>query len=266
MKKNIILLCDYGLDDAAATAFLLQNAACFNRIDILPIGGNVPLAVSTQNAHRILYHFNGNKDKVRIIDTSCVAQNNSEYLQTIHGDDGIGNVLPDEYEPFANTGRFENWVNSIEPGSVLVSLGPCTVTQRILERKDDLTLLLMAGNIGEKPNYKGYEFNHGMDPDAFAASVKYPHVIATLDTCHHPLCDFYDIENNGNTLLHRFCRRSVELLNKQKGEGAFIYDLIALQYLYKPEAFAVEEHTDKDGNRLNVLKYISDEKIVQLSE
>ncbi|HBL40397.1 MAG TPA: hypothetical protein DDY98_02045 [Ruminococcaceae bacterium] len=264
-KTNVIMLCDYGLDDAAATAFLLQNSERFGQIDLVPIGGNVPLDVSQRNAHRILYHFDGRKNKVRIVDTASVPQS-GEFLKDIHGNDGIGDILPAEYEPSESVVSFDAWVDTISPNSVLVSLGPCTVTQRIMEKNPTLPLVLMAGNISEAPNYMGYEFNHGMDTDAFAASVKYPHVIATLDTCHHPLCDFYGIENKGNSLLHRFCKRFVELSKERNEKGAFIYDLIALQYLYQPESFSIEPLTDQDGNRLHVLRYIAKQRIISLSE
>ena len=265
MKNSIILLCDYGLDDAAATAYLLQNAGQFDRIDILPIAGNMPLAVSHRNAERILYNFEGSTDTVRLVNTSSIPQN-EEDLFWIHGKDGMGDILPPEYEPFGSCVDFDAWLDELPPNPILVSLGPCTVTQVILEKAGAMPLLLMAGNIAEKPNYKGYEFNHGMDVDAFAACVRYPHKIATLDTCHHPNCDFYRIINTGSDLLHRFCKSSTELSRSRGEAGSFIYDLITVQYLFKPERFSAEVRADADGNELTVLKYISDEMIVDLSE
>ena len=243
---------------------MLQNAARFDRIDILPIAGNMPLAVSFANAQRILTYADCDRSKVRLVDTSSIRQN-EETLFLIHGSDGMGDILPAAYEPFSPILPFDDWLEQIEPDSVLVSLGPCTVTQKILEKTGAMPLLLMAGNISEKPNYQGYEFNHGMDKAAFAACVKYPHKIATLDTCHHPNCDFFKIENNGSTLLHRFCRQSAALSKKRGDKGAFIYDLITVRYLFEPERFICSTLTDPDGNRLNVLVYRSDEKIIDLS-
>lgn len=265
MKNSLILLCDYGLDDAAATAYLLQNAEKFEQIDILPIGGNMPLAASHRNAQRILHNFEGSTDKVRLVDTSSIPQNEEE-LFWIHGNDGMGDILSPEFEPFGNCIDFDAWLDRLPPNPVLVSLGPCTVTQVILEKAGAMPLLFMAGNIAEPPNYKGYEFNHGMDAAAFAACVKYPHRIATLDTCHHPNCNFYEIENNGSTLLHRFCQRSVELARSRKNAGSYVYDLITVTYLLQPGRFTTETLTDPFGNELTVLRYISDEKVISLSE
>ena len=265
MPKNLILLCDYGLDDAAATVYLLQHANQFDHIDLLPIAGNMPLRVSHRNAQRILSQYRGQTDQVRLVDTSSIQQPEEE-LYWIHGHDGMGDILPPDFEPFANCVDYHDWINHLYPDSCLVSLGPCTVTRRILEQAGEMPLLLMAGNIRETPNYHGYEFNHGMDVEAFAACVKYPHKIATLDTCRHPNCDFYRIDTTGSTLLHRFCKRSAELSRERGEKGAYIYDLITVQYLFAPERFTTEELIDPDGNALTVLKYISDEKIINLSE
>ena len=42
-KRSVAILCDYGVDDAIATLYLLENAKHFDKIDILAIGGNFPL-------------------------------------------------------------------------------------------------------------------------------------------------------------------------------------------------------------------------------
>ena len=264
MKKNLILLCDYGLDDAAATVHILNNREKFDKIYILPVGGNMPLSVSHSNAHRLLFNYEGNLDGVYIVNTSSIVQP-EENLQNIHGNDGMGDVLPADYECVIPELNFNEWLEVIDSNCIIASVGPSTVTEIILKKTGAVPLVIMGGNISEPPNYKGYEFNHGMDIKAFAECVKYPHVIGTLDSCHHPKCNFYDIDTSGDSLLNRLCRRSAEM-SKHRGEkGSFIYDLITVQYLFKPECFTTEKLTDKDGNVLNVLRYISDEPVLKLN-
>lgn len=262
VTRKIALLCDYGLDDAAATAYLLQHADSFAQIDILPIAGNFPLEVSMNNALRILSYCEELPKNVRLIDTSSVLQN-AECLPDIHGKDGIGDILPPEVTCQIDMIKYSDWLPGIDESYTIVSLGPCTVTADIMKSTNGtLSLLLMGGNISQPPNYNGYEFNHGMDINAFAECVKYKHIIATLDSCHNRQLDFNDIQTDGNTLLDRFINRSVELSNQRGESGCYIYDLITVYYLLHPDNFSVEKATDSDGNELCMLKFTADSFIV----
>lgn len=258
--KKIVLLCDYGLDDAAATSYILEHYGYFDKIDIIPIAGNVPLNISFKNAMRIIENLEIVPKNVSIIDSSSIEQY-GEYLDYIHGKDGMGDFLSEEYNLTIGTIDFNTWIKTLTKDYLVVSLGPCTVTERILKHID-LPLLIMGGNISEKPNYKGYEFNHGMNISAFETCVKHSHVIATLDTCHNKYCDFYQINITDNNLSSRFVQRSVELSRQRKEEAAYIYDLITIVYLFNPEKFTIIPSFDKDGNKLFVLHYIDDVSIL----
>ena len=259
-KPKLVLLCDYGLDDAAATAFILERRYLFDKINILPIAGNMPLAVSMHNAKRVISNFGGPLDNVALVDTSSVTQP-EENLTDIHGKDGIGDIFSPVYEDIVNTVKYEDFINSLTD-EIILSLGPCTVTKDILERSPDHELIIMGGNISEKPNYNEYEFNHGMDPEAFSYCVKHPHVALTLDSCRNPLCDFSKIEINGNSLLEKFARKSVVLSGRRSEEACYIYDLIAVQYLFFPERFECEIKNDSFGNSLNTAFYTAKNPIV----
>jgi len=259
-KPKIALLCDYGLDDAAATAFILERRYMFDKISILPIAGNMPLSVSMHNAKRILSNFGGPLENVVLVDTSSISQP-EENLPEIHGKDGMGDIFSPVYEDIVNTVKYDSFIDSLTD-EIIVSLGPCTVTKDILERSPDHKLIIMGGNISEEPNYKGYEFNHGMDPDAFSYCVKHPHVILTLDSCRNPLCDFSKIEANGNSPLEKFTRKAVLLSERRNRPACYIYDLIAVQYLFFPERFECEIKNDSFGNSLNTAFYTAKNPIV----
>ncbi|MBQ9975355.1 MAG: nucleoside hydrolase [Clostridia bacterium] len=260
-KKSLAMLCDYGLDDAIATLYLLEYADRFNRIDIVSIGGNFPLKSTFVNAKRILTHSGKRLNNIRIVDTSSFSQP-EEHIPEIHGNDGMGDVLPEEYSETASVIAYEKWLDELDSSYILLSLGPCTVTLDILKHYGELPLVMMAGNISEPPNYNGYEFNHGLDTQAFAECVKYPHACATLDTCHNPLCDLNLFENSQKGLLKTMLDRYREMSRSRHEAVCSVYDLTAAVYLIHPEYFRTERLNDRDGNEVTVLRYIFNEPIV----
>ncbi|MBR2489501.1 MAG: nucleoside hydrolase [Clostridia bacterium] len=260
-KKNIALLCDYGLDDAIATLYLFKNADKFGKIDILPISGNFPLSQTFINAKRLVFNADILPQNMRIIDTAVLAQK-GDSIPEIHGNDGMGDLLNPEYQEKLPVLEYEKWLEELDSSYIIVSLGPCTVTSDILKKKGALPLVMMAGNINEPPNYNGYEFNHGVDTESFAECVKYPHVSATLDTCHCIKCDLNKITTNEKGLLGSFLQRYRDMSNSRNEKVCAVYDLTAIVYLIHPERFSVSQKTDKDGNQISVLEYISNAPII----
>lgn len=258
--KKIAIFCDYGLDDAIATLYLLKYTEKFEKIDIIPIAGNFPLETTFINAKRILTHFETQPENVRLIDTSSIEQK-TENIPHIHGNDGMGDILPAEYKEIVPVLDYDLWLQELDENYTLVSLGPCTVVADILKEKGSLPLILMGGNIAETPNYNGYEFNHGINPEAFTECVKHPHVIATLDTCHCDLCNLNKIDFAVDGLLAKTVDRYLELSRSRNESICSVYDLVTVIYLLCPERFETESREDNYGNKLYVLKYISDKAI-----
>lgn len=258
---KIALLCDYGLDDAIATLYLFKSADKFQQIDILPIAGNFSLKTSMNNIKRILSNIKHVPKNIRLVNTAAVLQH-EEFLPQIHGKDGIGDILPEEASYTGEIMDYNMWIDELDASYTIVSLGPCTVTLDILKKSTCHSLLLMGGNISEKPNYNEYEFNHGMDIAAFTECVKNHHVIATLDTCHCDLCDFNNIKLKDDDLFEKMVKRAVQLSNERREDGCYIYDLIAAVYLLHPKKFLEEKMKDNFGNHLNVLKYIDNSPLI----
>ena len=124
MEKKIVLLCDYGLDDAVATAFVLQKKKKNESIDIIPIGGNSAVEVSYRNAHTLLANYDGDKNGIRIVDSRAVSQPYVEH-PTIHGKDGLGDLFTPQKSDVEQI-TLEQFLS--ETGEfILVSLGPCTI-------------------------------------------------------------------------------------------------------------------------------------------
>ncbi len=249
------LLCDYGLDDAVATAYLMERRERFDRIDIVPIGGNLPLDTAYKNAWRLMQACGGDLSAVRIVNTYAIEQPGKN-LTRIHGADGMGDILPEEYEKLVPEIDFRDWLAELDESYMVFSLGPCTVASIVMEACPNAGLIMMAGNVAEKPNFEGREFNHALDVPAFAECVKHDHAIVTLDTARASYLEFNAAPLRSNTLMLKLANRYRDLVNLRHRDEVFIYDLIAVYYFFHPEHFDIEELTDPDGNMLSVLKYI----------
>ncbi len=253
MSKHYAVLCDYGLDDAVATVHILNNLKEGDRLDVVPVGGNSEVNVAYRNAHTLLYNYKGNKSGVRIVDTRGLKQPWAK-LPSIHGEDGMGDL----FEPSTSSlpvVDFAEWLKETD-SLYVVSLGPCTVTLEIMKNRKVDDLLIMGGCVDEVPNFHGYEFNHYLDIPAFNECVKYPHAVATLDSCREPRFNLAGKPRKGVELIDKLINRSIELATARHPDNCYIYDYIAVEYLTAPETFKTVKAVDREGNELSEIKNI----------
>ena len=252
--EKIVLLCDYGLDDACATLFVLDNRGQ-TPVDIIAIAGNSSVTTSLNNALKLLSNYDGSLEGVRVVETLNKTQNFCK-LPSIHGEDGMGDFL--EKKPLnIPLLTFDKWME--ESGSfTLVSLGPLTLTEEIIKAKEVDGLLIMAGNVAEVPNFNGYEFNHYLDRPAFSYCVEhFPTAkVATLDTCRTPSFNFAKKVFSGDKLIDRTLERCRKYATIRHQDNCYVYDYIAVQYLFYPEKFTASEVVDPGGNRFVQLRYL----------
>lgn len=251
-KRNLIILSDYGLDDAVATAHILTRRELFGTIDIIAVGGNVSADTSLLNAKKLLSNLETDSVGVRLVDTGAVKQHFS-CLPSIHGADGMGDLF--DLKPLSvPIISYAEFVCDLPHAPVVLSLGPLTVTVDLLGKLVPSELVIMAGMVAEKPNFNGYEFNQYLDIPAFCAAVRYPHVIATLDTCRAPRFNMIDRAGSVGGVLGKLIDRAIELAAARHPDNSYIYDYVAAQYLTDPQTFTVERVTDPWGNALNQLQ------------
>lgn len=252
--NHIIIFADYGLDDAAATVSILERAERFDRIDIVPIGGNVPVEVAFRNAFTLLSFYPSVWNKVRVIDTTYLPQP-SEYLKDIHGGDGMGDV----FDPApANVERisFEPWLATLTGEETVLSLGPATLVKPVMERHRH-PLIMMAGCIDTPPNFKGFEFNHCLDKEAFSYCAPQAEAVITLDTCRVPALDVSAVTPD-RTLHGRIMQAAQKLATAWDNAGCHMWDDVAACCLLFPHRFTAPLQTDPHGNTYHHAKYISD--------
>lgn len=255
MNRHYAVLCDYGLDDACATVYLLDNAEEGDRFDILPIGGNSEVNVAYRNAQTLIAEYvrrGGSADNVRIVDTCDVTQPWA-MLPSIHGKDGMGDLFAPAVSSVPVI-DFADWLNENTDPLYVVSLGPCTVTDIIMKKVRVENLLIMGGCVAEVPNFHGYEFNHYLDIPAFNACTKYPHAVATLDSCRTPKFNLAGKHFTDGSLLSKLLDRSIELAMARHPDNCYVYDYIAVHYAVNPDLFMIEKVVDGEGNLLSELK------------
>lgn len=255
--KKLVIISDYGLDDAAATLSILRNSHLFSQIDILPIGGNVPVSLSFQNIQVLLSNFAGDISKVRIVDTSAIPQP-EEHVSVIHGVDGLGDFLSRNISLSLPIISYSDWISELPNDVTILNLGPMTVLKQIFCDVGCREFIFMGGSVHGIPNYNGYEFNHGMDRLSFEYCVKFPHVGVSLDVA----CPFLDITERDlskGDLYYTILERYRTLVLNAGEIGCYVWDDIAVQYFLHPEWFLEYDAMDKDGNKLNIVRYISDQ-------
>jgi len=252
---KLILMCDYGLDDAAATADALAHAKAdgYEEIQLVAVGGNVPAAVALRNARKLLAALPDAGVPVLLVDTTHEKQN-EEFLKHIHGGDGMGDLFCTAGEEIPAV-PFCVWTERLCGEYCLLSLGPMTLVPRVLEGGNCRRFLFMGGNIRETPNYHGYEFNHGMDRAAFSRAVRTVHVAVTMDTCRNPLFDNQPKALAGGGVMRKIVNRAREMTFSSGEKGSYVWDDIAVKALRHPDWFSYRTETDCDGNILNVAYY-----------
>ena len=242
---KLVVFADYGLDDACATVYVLENRERYEDVYIVPVGGNVEAARALTNAKKLLAAAKADGislDGVCIADTTACAQPFCR-LPSVHGNDGMGDLFADCESPVSVV-PYEKLAYMLDCEYEVLSLGPCTMVKRTLADAVNMPsgkIMLMGGCNRVPPNFGKYEFNDGIDHNAFVWTLRRPHVAATLDTCHVPAFNTLGKRREGSRLLDVLMNRCTELAEIRGDEANYIYDQIAALALIHPEFFDVEE-------------------------
>ena len=197
-RREIIIDCDPGHDDALAILLALASAEELEVLAITAVAGNVPLALTAANA-RAVVELSGRRDLP--VHAGCARPLVRELVtaEYIHGRSGLdGADLPAPTLPLAAAHALDALIELVRarpPGSVtLCTLGPLTNVGMALLKAPDLAprlkeIVLMGGAVGEGNITPAAEFNIYVDPHAaklvFEAGV--PLTMFGLDVTHQAL-------------------------------------------------------------------------------
>jgi inosine-uridine nucleoside N-ribohydrolase len=171
-KRNVIIDCDTGVDDALAL-FLALRWPGFNVLGITNVAGNVPLQKVVRNTLVVVEH--SGKDVPVYQGASCALKGISETAEYAHGSDGLGDVgFPDpklvKNSEHAVDFLVRSFMEADEPIE-LITLGPLTNIALALLKEPLITqniksLVMMAGGIENGNSTAAAEFNIWADPEA----------------------------------------------------------------------------------------------------
>ena len=170
------------------------------------------------------------------------------------GADGVGGDVFSAATSAAPVLTLDEFLAEPDEIDVLLSLGPMTVTKEVLSRRTVKEFLFMAGCVDGIPNYHGYEFNHGLNKEAFAFAAKFPHRAILLDAA----CKALDVQHlplAGTDLFTRAIKKYRDLGISRGETTCTVWDDVAVLALLYPALFSEQTKTDRDGNVLHVLSY-----------
>lgn len=197
-KQKLIIDTDPGQDDAVAILLALASPE-LDLMGITTVAGNVPLALTQENARKIC-DLAGRQDVPVFAGADRPLERDLVTAEHVHGRTGLdGPELPDPVTPLQDRHAVDFLIDTLrsEPeGSVtLAPVGPLTNIATALRKAPDIAprirqIVLMGGGCFEGGNITpAAEFNIYVDPEAaaevFAAEI--PIVMMPLDVTHKVL-------------------------------------------------------------------------------
>ena len=254
-KRKIILDCDPGQDDAIAILMALGSPDELELLAVTTVAGNVPLALTEQNARRVLelagrtdipVHAGCRRPIMRVLETA-------EYVHGETGLDGCG--LPPASMPLAESHAVDAIIDILrhEPkGSVtLCPTGPLTNIAMAMVKEPEILarareVVLMGGAIDLGNVTASAEFNIYVDPHAASVVFDFglPVTMFGLDVTHKVVVTderLKAIRSIGNGVAEA-AYGMLEFYNRHDREryetdGGPLHDPCVVAWLLQPELF-----------------------------
>jgi purine nucleosidase len=251
-----VIDCDPGQDDALAVLLALASPAELEVLAVTTVAGNVPLALTEENARKVV-ELAGRRDLPVHAGAARPLVRAPVTAEFVHGKTGLdGADLPTPSIPLASLHAVDALVELARArpaGTItLCPLGPLTNLALAIRKAPDIAprlreIVLMGGALGEGNSTPAAEFNIYADPHAakvvFEAGV--PLVMHGLDVTHQALVTpprLAAIRALG-TPVSAAVSGLLEFYNiydqtRRGRPGAPLHDPCAIAYLLRPELFA----------------------------
>ena len=260
IKKQIILDCDPGQDDAVALALAMAAKDEIDLLGVTTVAGNVPLNLTQRNARIMCDIFHRTDIKVYAGAEKPMAQP-LVTAEHVHGKSGLDGIVI--YEPTTPLEEkhavdfiIETCLAADNNSIFLVTTGPLTNIGLAIERAPAILskikeIILMGGALREGGNITpSAEFNIYVDPEAAQIVLRCgcPIVMMSLDVTHQVLTTRKRVDairNLDSTVgepiasLIEFYERYDE--EKYHLDGAPLHDPCTIAYLIKPDLFSLKE-------------------------
>ncbi len=254
-RRNIIIDCDPGHDDAIAFLVALANPEYFNILGITTICGNSTIENTTRNALQLVEFFNEDIDVAKGYEHPLLRK-----VQTaafVHGESGMaGPVLAEPKKQVDKRHAIEflkDTISQSEENVTLITLGPLTNIGIFLKTYPELKekidcIALMGGSIYGGNILAKAEFNIFQDPEAakmvFDSGIKI--IMAPTEACDEGGVLFTEVEKfkeggRASKLAYDLFEYYGQYCTKNGWNKTVIYDMTPIIYLMHPEYFETEE-------------------------
>lgn len=251
-KRNIIIDCDPGIDDAVAIIYAVANDDRLNILGLTTVTGNQTIEKVTGNALKLVSLLNKDIKVAMGADTPLIREKRS--VAGVHGTTGMGNYeLPEPTVKLQKENAVEFLKNTILASKekiTLVPIGPLTniallfkVYPEVKENIDEIVLMGGAIHGGNVTSHA--EFNIWADPEAakivFDSKVKI--VMAGLDVTHSAGLYKDDVKElmASKGKVSYMCGQILDFYfqgdHVKNGTFTPIHDACAIMYLLHPEIY-----------------------------
>ncbi|MCD8195765.1 MAG: nucleoside hydrolase [Lachnospiraceae bacterium] len=259
MRRNIILDCDPGIDDAVALAIAAAHREELKLLAITTVAGNQTIDRVTNNALKLV-NFLGIKDVPVARGSAAPLIREVIPAEDVRGSTGLGDCLLPETgkAPASEQGVvfLADTILKLPQGETvtLVPTGPLTNIALLLKvfpqvkKRIDLICLMGGAAVGGNVTATG-EFNIWQDPEAaqivFHSGI--PIVMCGLDVTNY--CGFTETQiremlENPNPVVHAYGEMTDFYLRSRpycRGSIAAIHDAVTVTWLMHPEWFRGRE-------------------------
>lgn len=252
-KRNIIIDCDPGIDDAVAIVYAIANEDKLNIQGITTVTGNQSIDKVTNNALKLVSFLKKNIKIAKGADTPLLREKRE--AAGVHGITGMGNYeLPESTIKLESENAVEFLKNTILASNekiTLVPIGPLTNIALLFkvypEVKTNIDeIVLMGGAIHGGNVTPTAEFNIWADPEAakivFDSKVKI--VMAGLDVTHSAGLYRDDVKEllASKGKVSHMCGEILDFYfngdHVKNGSFTPIHDACAVMYLLHPEIYS----------------------------
>lgn len=254
-KRQIIIDCDPGVDDA----FALAMAAYEESLEILAIhtvAGNVTLEHTTRNARGLVKMLGLDVPIAKGADEPLIFE--PFFAAEVHGENGFGDVELTDLAPLSSKTAIESYVDILATAKekvTIVATGPLTNVALLLKSypylKEKIAgISLMGGGLKGGNTTSAGEFNFFYDPHAahIVLHSGLPIVMASLDATEKSefrQADAERLKQEGGEvgkLLHDISQAALSFNREaNKSDYMSLHDVMAVLYLVDPFIFKEEE-------------------------